>query len=75
MAGNHSKFMERQDIYRFKGTFNWYGEIHTLYTVAKCKDRAFDNFTSRLGRSLDRTVRCIRFYFDGRKDNWEIERR
>lgn len=75
MVEGLSKYMERQGMYRFKGTFNWYGEIHTLHTQAKCQNRAFDNFTVQLGKKLGRSVRCVRIYFIGKGNSWEIERR
>ena len=58
----------------YKGTFNWYGEVHVLYTGAKCQNRALGNFISRLARELGRTRRSIQFYFlDENESNWEIK--
>jgi hypothetical protein len=60
----------------FKGTFNWYCELHILYTHAKNESKAFDNFIVQLAKLLKVTRLCVYYYFiDGKKDNWRIERR
>ena len=60
----------------FKGTFNWYYELHTLYTHAKNESEAFNNFIVQLAKLLKVTRLCIYYYFiDEKKDNWRIERR
>lgn len=58
----------------FKGTFNWYGEVHVLYTKAKCEKGAFNNCIVKLARELERSRRSVMFYFlDRNRDNWEIK--
>lgn len=58
----------------YKGTFNWYGEIHTLYTHARSKSKAFDNFCVRLAGLLKVSRRSVYIYFvDEKKDNWNIK--
>ena len=60
----------------YKGTFNWHGELHTLYTHASSKSKAFDNFVVQLAKLLKITRLCVYYYFiDENKDNWKIERR
>jgi hypothetical protein len=62
--------------HRFRGTFNWYGEVHVLYTEASCKDSAFNNFIFQLTEKLGRSRRTLLFHFlDEKKDNYRIERR
>lgn len=57
----------------FKGMFNWYGEVHTLYTQAYNKDRALNNFTVQLAKTLKVSRGSVYFYFtDGRIDNYKI---
>lgn len=58
----------------YKGTFNWYGETHVLYTKASCENRAFGNFIKQLADKLKRTRRSVMLYFlDESKGNWEIK--
>jgi len=58
----------------YKGTFNWYGELHVLYTHAKCQNAAFNNFCTQLSKKLDKSRRSIYIYFvDGSKDNYKIK--
>ena len=57
----------------YKGTFNWYGEMHLLYTQAKCANSAFSNFITQLSKLLERERSAIHIYFvDGSRDNWKI---
>ena len=59
--------------HRYKGIFNWQGEVHELYTVAKCENRAFGNFMVQLARKLKRTRRSVMLYFlDDGKDRYKI---
>lgn len=59
----------------FKGTFNWYCEVHILYTRAKNKYKAFNNFIVQLSKILKRNRSTVYIYFiDGKKDNWDIEK-
>lgn len=47
----------------FKGTFNWYCEVHVLYTHAKNKNKAFNNFITQLCILLKRNRRSIYLNF------------
>ncbi len=66
----------RTRMIKYRGLFNWHGEIHTLYTSAKCQQSAFSNFMAQLSKRLKiaRGI-VVCYYVDGRKDNWEIKRR
>lgn len=58
----------------YKGIFNWYGEIHILYTEANCQNRAFGNLIMQLSKKLKRTRRSVMFYFeDEKKNNWSLK--
>lgn len=58
---------------RYKGLFNWYGEVFVLYTEAKCQNKAFNNFTVQLAKKLKRTRRSVMLYFlDENRDNYKI---
>ncbi len=60
----------------YQGTFNWYRELHVLWTNAKDKERAFNNFIQQLGEKLDRKRRHLLLYFlDEDRDNWKVVRR
>ena len=55
----------------FKGTFNWYGEIHTLYRHAHSLAQALQLMLRALAKTLDNnSVPC---YFNGRRDNFKLE--
>ena len=57
----------------YKGTFNWQGELHILYTNAKCQNRAFGNFVMQLSKLLKVSRRSVYIYFiDESKDNYRI---
>jgi len=57
----------------FKGTFNWYGEVHTLHTNAPNETSAYSIFTRVLAKKLSRVPSTVRRYYKGDKDNYEIE--
>lgn len=56
----------------YKGTFNWHCELHTLYTHAKSKNKAFNNFIIQLHTLLKGSRRNIYLNFideEGKKYN------
>lgn len=57
----------------YKGTFNWHGEIHTIYRHGINKEHAKEMMLMALGKKLDRHFPLLRIYFDGSKDNFKIE--
>ena len=58
----------------FKGTFNWYCELFILYSQAKTKNKAFNNFIIQLASKLNTSRRNIYLYFSKeRKDNFKIK--
>jgi len=57
----------------FKGTFNWYGEVHILHTHAVNNYKALINFMVQLGVELQRSQISIRRYFNDGVDRWKIE--
>ena len=58
----------------FKGIFNWYCELHVLYTHAKSEGGAWGNFVIQLAKLLNVSRRSIYIYFiNEKKDNWEIK--
>ena len=58
---------------KYKGTFNWHGEIHTFYRYAISEDHAKELMLLALGKKLGRYFPLLRVYFDGSKDNFKIE--
>ncbi len=59
----------------FKGTFNWYCELHVLYTHAESRDRAFNNFVIRLMKTLKVSRGRIYGYFLNENiNNWEVKK-
>lgn len=72
ILAQHLNVKEEQML--FKGTFNWYCELHVLHTYAKNESKAFHNFTIQLAKLLKTTRRNVHGYFiDMKKDNWKIE--
>ena len=57
----------------FKGTFNWQGIDHILYTHAPDRRRAFDNFLHQLTKILKYSYHYVFRYFMSGKDNYLIE--
>jgi len=58
----------------FKGTFNWYCELHVLYTHTKNIDKAFNNCISQLTKILKVSRRKVYLYFvSEKKDNFKIK--
>lgn len=63
-------------IMLFRGMFNWYCEVHVLYTHAKNKEKAFNNFIIQLSKILERSRSIVNVYFLNEGiDNWSIERK
>ena len=61
---------------RYCCKFNWYGEVHLVWTSASCANRAFENGISRLAKKLGQSRGSVFVYFvDGKRDNWKVERR
>lgn len=58
----------------FKGTFNWYGENHILYTVALNKDTAFRNFISQLSKKLKQDRQKVLTYINNKGNSYKIEK-
>jgi len=58
---------------KYKGTFNWYGEINTFYTTAvsykQAKAILFKKISNHVGRSLS----SIYSYYNGAVDNYNIK--
>lgn len=57
---------------KFKGYFNYQGQVLILYTYAVGRERAVMNFIHQLSRQLDKTPYHISNFFNGEKDNFQI---
>jgi len=60
---------------RYKATFNWYGEIHEVWTDAKLPNSAFNKATVKLAKKLGRTKGSVRNYLHGKGNSYNIERK
>ena len=59
---------------KFKGTFNWYGEIIELYTTTTNAKRAKTFLFIRLADLLDRDYSSVRnYYLCNEGDRYKIE--
>jgi len=56
----------------YKGTFNYYGEIITIYTSASNIDHAFTLLINKLSKKVDRLRISVYNYFKG-KNNYTIK--
>lgn len=55
---------------RYRGEFNWHGEIHILYTYATSKPQARRFLLTQLAKKIKRTYGHLSNYFgDDEKDN------
>ena len=55
---------------RYRGEFNWHGEIHTLYTYANSHDQARRFLLTQLAKKLKRTYGSLSSYYgDNEKGN------
>ena len=57
----------------WKGTFNWSGEVFTIYKRAHNESTAFQLMAFELAKRKGLTAWAIRQYFNGEKDNFEIK--
>ena len=58
---------------KYKGVFNWYGELHTLYTYSKDENLAFNNFITQLTKTLKISRgRVYNYFINSEKDNFKI---
>ena len=58
----------------YKGTFNWYGEIHKFYTSAISPQQARNFMLKRLADELGMEPGGVKAYFNGKIDNWKVAR-
>lgn len=57
----------------YKGSFNYYGEVITLWTHSHSKKQAFTYFIKEIAFQVDRTRISVSNYFHSGKDNHLIE--
>jgi len=56
----------------YYGEYNWYGEVHKLWTHAKSQAGAHRQFMSRLAMLLKITGYSVRCYYSKDKDNFKV---
>ena len=56
----------------YHGEYNWYGEVHKLWTRATSPAGAHRQFMSRLARLLEVTGYFVRCYYSKDKDNFKV---
>lgn len=56
----------------FKGTFNWNGEIHTMYTSSYTKQAAISIFHSKLSKLVGRSPGCIKQYYNQKPTAYDV---
>ena len=58
---------------RYKGIFNWHGQLITLWVHAHNEKGAKGIFIKQLSDKLNRPQWGVRKYFTGAKDNFKIK--
>lgn len=61
------------DKKRYKGVFNWYGEIYTMWTHTYSLSQARTTMLSNLAKKLGLTYKRASDYFLPERDNYKIE--
>jgi hypothetical protein len=59
---------------KFAGTFNFSGEISQLETEAITERQAWSQFCCGLAKKYQRQPRVMLNWFDGRRDNYKIQK-
>lgn len=57
----------------FQGIFNWYGELHTIYSHANNKSRALINMVHKLEDILPHDYKKLYPYFKFGNNKYEIK--
>lgn len=57
----------------YTGTFNWHGEIETVYLYAKSERHAKALMTQHIARKKGVLPNVTTGYFDGSRDNFKVE--
>uniref|UniRef100_A0A6M3L8T8 Uncharacterized protein n=1 Tax=viral metagenome TaxID=1070528 RepID=A0A6M3L8T8_9ZZZZ len=60
---------------KFVVKLSWYGELHIFYTNSTTDLKALSNAISQLAKRLKVSRNYVKNEFDGRKDNFKVERR
>jgi hypothetical protein len=50
---------------KYKGTFNWFGEIIVVWTTATSNTKAFHNFCKTLEKKIGYSYKRVEGYFTG----------
>ena len=58
---------------KYKGTFNWQGEIHMLYRVSNKPNMAMFHMIAALAKKLGINRHKVHMYFSQDKNNYIIE--
>lgn len=57
---------------RYKGTFNWHGENHELYTHAASEAQAKNFMIRQLAKKLGRSAQSVYGYFNTKANSWNV---
>jgi hypothetical protein len=57
---------------KYKGAFNWFGEIIVVWTTATSHTKAFHNFCKTLEKKIGYSYNKIKRYFTG-SNKYEIK--
>lgn len=62
------------DTVRYKGVFNWHGQVLTVYRHASTEAQAFNFMTRALAADVGVYACVVRSFFNRDHDNYKIER-
>lgn len=57
----------------YRGIFNWYGEVYTLFRYAASKDQAFRLFLLELVNRLGYSFHRLKLYYNRHQSNYSIQ--
>lgn len=58
----------------YKGSFNYYGQLFTLFRNTSNINRAFFYMTRKIALEAKVNHSVVKYYFGGIKDNYHIEK-
>lgn len=58
---------------RWKGTINWFGELHEFETSALTLSKARTNIVYQFSKKFDISIRRVSIYLKSNADRWSVK--
>lgn len=65
--------IRRKSLNKYRGFYNYYGELYKLWTMASSKGASHRNFILQLKKKLKISHYTLSCYFNGDRPNYEIK--